>query len=414
VESYIQSLFAERIGGSQYGKGTAIYKFEKIKRAKSAARAAHPDRELIDMGVGEPDEAAPGPVVDILRAEAGKSENRFYTDNGIPEFKEAAARYMASVCGVPVDPATEVIHSIGSKAALSLLPACLINPGDVTIMTTPGYPVFGTHAKYYGGEVVNLKLTEENGFLPDLESIPAETLRRTKVMVLNYPNNPTGGGATPAFFERVVAMARANNFVVIHDAAYAGLIYEGRPVSILATPGGKEVALELHSLSKSFNMTGWRLGFVTGNPLLVRAYADVKDNSDSGQFAAIQKAGVFCLDHPEITRQISAKYSRRMDLLLPVLHRHGFQAKKPVGSFFLYVKAPKSARMADGSTYEFKTGEDFSQFMITQMMVSTVPWDDAGAYVRWSVTFVALGESEEKRIIAEIDARLGQATFAFE
>jgi LL-diaminopimelate aminotransferase len=233
-------------------------------------------------------------------------------------------------------------------------------------------------------------------------------------MVLNYPNNPTGGGATPAFFERVVAMARANNFVVIHDAAYAGLIYEGRPVSILATPGGKEVALELHSLSKSFNMTGWRLGFVTGNPLLVRAYADVKDNSDSGQFAAIQKAGVFCLDHPEITRQISAKYSRRMDLLLPVLHRHGFQAKKPVGSFFLYVKAPKSARMADGSTYEFKTGEDFSQFMITQMMVSTVPWDDAGAYVRWSVTFVALGESEEKRIIAEIDARLGQATFAFE
>jgi LL-diaminopimelate aminotransferase len=414
VESYIQSLFAERIGGSQYGKGTAIYKFEKIKRAKSAARAAHPDRELIDMGVGEPDEAAPGPVVDILRAEAGKSENRFYTDNGIPEFKEAAARYMASVCGVPVDPATEVIHSIGSKAALSLLPACLINPGDVTIMTTPGYPVFGTHAKYYGGEVVNLKLTEENGFLPDLESIPAETLRRTKVMVLNYPNNPTGGGATPAFFERVVAMARANNFVVIHDAAYAGLIYESRPVSILATPGGKEVALELHSLSKSFNMTGWRLGFVTGNPLLVRAYADVKDNSDSGQFAAIQKAGVFCLDHPEITRQISAKYSRRMDLLLPVLHRHGFQAKKPVGSFFLYVKAPKSARMADGSTYEFKTGEDFSQFMITQMMVSTVPWDDAGAYVRWSVTFVALGESEEKRIIAEIDARLGQATFAFE
>jgi len=413
VESYIQQLFAERIGGANYGKNTAIYKFEKIKRAKAAAKAAHPDRELIDMGVGEPDEPAPAPVVEILSREAGKSENRFYTDNGIPEFKEAAARYMASACGVDVDPKSEVVHSIGSKAALSILPACLINPGDVTIMTTPGYPVFGTHARYYGGEVVNLPLTEENNFLPDIDSLSKDVLRRAKVLVINYPNNPTGAGATRAFFEKVVAFAKTNNLVVIHDAAYAGLIYEGSPLSILSIPGAKDVAIELHSLSKSFNMTGWRIGFVTGNPLLVRAYADVKDNSDSGQFAAIQKAGAYCLDHPELTRQISTKYSRRMDLLIPVLKRHGFNAKKPVGSFFLYVKSPKAAVLRSGERREFKNGEDFSQFMITEMMVSTVPWDDAGAFVRWSVTFTATGPSDEERVIREIDSRLGQATFEF-
>lgn len=413
MESYIQGLFAERIGGSQYGKSTAIYKFEKIKRAKAAARAAHPDRELIDMGVGEPDESAPKPVVEILSAEAGKSENRFYTDNGIPEFKQAAARYMERMCGVAINPDKEVVHSIGSKAALSLLPACLINPGDVVIMTTPGYPVFGTHAKYYGGEVVNLPLTVENAFLPDLDSLSADVRKRAKVLVLNYPNNPTGGGATKAFFEKAIAFARANDIVIVHDAAYAGLIYEGSPLSILSLPGGKDVAVELHSLSKSFNMTGWRLGFVCGNELLVRAYADVKDNSDSGQFAAIQKAGVYCLDHPEITRDITAKYSRRMDLLIPVLTKHGFRAKKPVGSFFLYVQSPKGAERTNGERRAFATGEDFSQFMITEMMVSTVPWDDAGPAVRWSVTFVAHGEADERRIVEEIDRRLSQAKFTF-
>jgi LL-diaminopimelate aminotransferase len=413
MESYIQQLFAERIGGSSYGKSTAIYKFEKIKRAKAAARAAQPNRELIDMGVGEPDEPAPAAVVEILSREAGLSENRFYTDNGIPEFKQAAARYMQNLCGVSIDASTEVIHSIGSKAALSLLPACLINPGDVTLMTTPGYPVFGTHAKYYGGEVVQLPLTAERDFLPDLESVSPSVLAKTKVLVLNYPNNPTGGGATPAFFEKVVALAKKHQFVVIHDAAYAGLIYEGNPLSILSVPGGKDVAIELHSLSKSFNMTGWRIGFVCGNALLVRAYADVKDNSDSGQFAAIQKAGAYCLDHPELTRQIAKKYSRRMDLLIPVLNKHGFRAKKPIGSFFLYVPAPRSAELGNGQRIEFATGEDFSQFMITQLLISTVPWDDAGASVRWSVTFSAAGEAKEREVITEIDARLSGVKFQF-
>jgi LL-diaminopimelate aminotransferase len=191
-ESYIQNLFADRIGGKTYGKTTQIYKFEKIKRAKRAAMAAHPHLELIDLGVGEPDEMALPLSVRALQEEATKPENRGYADNGGMEYRRAAAMWMEKVCGVTgLDPETEIIHSIGSKAALSLLPAALINPGDVVLMTVPGYPVFGTHAKWYGGEVHNLKLLEENAFLPDLSAVPADVLKRAKVLVLNYPNNPT-------------------------------------------------------------------------------------------------------------------------------------------------------------------------------------------------------------------------------
>ena len=409
MESYIQNLFAERIGGKSYGKGTAIYKFEKIKRAKRAAREAHPGVELIDMGVGEPDEMATADCIAALSKAAANPENRTYADNGAALFKEAAGRWLSSVCGVAgIDPGTQIMHSIGSKAALSILPACFINPGDVALMTTPGYPVFGTHAAYYGGEVFNLPLLEMNAFLPDLDSIPADKLKRAKALVLNYPNNPTGASATPEFFARAVAFARKNNVILIHDAAYAALVFEGKPLSLLATPGAIDVAVELHSMSKGFNMTGWRLGFVAGNPLIVRAYGDVKDNTDSGQFLAIQEACAYALDHPKITQKIAAKYSRRMDGLLGVLNKHGFSARKPKGSFFLYVKCPRSA----GAT-TFATAEAFSQWMITEKLVSTVPWDDAGAYVRFSVTFSAKDQSDESRVLGELDRRLAGSGFGF-
>src|ERR1035438_8322943 len=399
-ESYIQDLFAERIGGSQYGKSGAIYKFEKIKRAKRAAMAAHPGAEIVDLGVGEPDEMAFPEVVRKLCAEARKPENRGYADNGDAVLKEAAARYLDHVCGVKrINPDTEVLHSIGSKAALSILPTTLINPGDFVLMTVPGYPVFGTHAKYLGARVHNLPLTEANQFLPDLDSVPADVLKQAKVLVLNYPNNPTGASATPEFFARVVEFAQRNRLVVIHDAAYAALVFEDRPLSFLATPGAKEVGLELHSASKSFNMTGWRCGFVAGNELLVRAYGDVKDNTDSGQFLAIQHAAAHGLDHPEITECIAAKYSRRMSALVAVLAGAGFQARKPKGSFFLYVKAPKAAMKKDGGRIAFQNAEEVSQWLITEKLISTVPWDDAGAYLRFSVTFTAKMVADESRIV---------------
>ncbi|MSU62305.1 MAG: LL-diaminopimelate aminotransferase [Pedosphaera sp.] len=413
-ESYIQNLFAERIGGKNYGKSTAIYKFEKIKRAKRAALTANPGAEIIDMGVGEPDEMAFPEVVEQLYVEAKKSENRGYADNGDAALKQSAARYMERVCAVRgINPDSEVLHSIGSKAALSILPACFINPGDVVLMTTPGYPVFGTHARYYGGLVHNLPLTEDKSFLPDLDSVPSDVLTKARALVINYPNNPTGASATPEFYERVVHFAKKNNLIVVSDAAYAALVFEGNPLSFLATPGAKDVGVELHSCSKTFNMTGWRVGFVAGNELIVKAYGDVKDNTDSGQFLAVQHAAAYCFDHPEITGKIAAKYSRRMGALVDTLKAAGFNARKPKGSFFLYVKAPKAASKKDGSRIEFETAEDVSQWLITDRLISTVPWDDAGNYLRFSVTFVGKGEAEEKRVLGEVSRRLGEVKFEF-
>jgi len=412
-DSYIQNLFAERIGGINYGKSTAIYKFEKIKRAKAAAKKAKPDVALIDLGVGEPDEMAFPQVVKALQVEAAKSENRGYADNGGADFRLAGARYLKNLFNVTIDPETEILHSIGSKAALTLLPACFINPGDVVLMTVPGYPVLGTHAKYYGGVVHNMKLTAENNFLPDLKAIPADVLAKAKVMVLNYPNNPTGACATLKFYEEVVAFAKTHNLIVIQDAAYGSLHFGSEQVSILQVPGAKDVAVELHTLSKSHNMTGWRIGFVAGNSLIVRAYGDVKDNSDSGQFLGIQKAGVAGLDDVSIPRAIAAKYSRRMDNLVGVLAKLGFQVHKPGAGFFLYMPAPKSATGPSG-TVQFDSGESFSQWMISEHLISTVPWDDCGSFVRFSVTFISeKGEAGEAEVIAEVERRLTPWKFNF-
>lgn len=409
--TFIQEQFAGRIGGSDYGKDTNIYKFEKIKRAKAAAKQAYPDIELIDMGVGEPDEMSDAGIVAKLAEEAAKPENRGYADNGIREFKVAAAKYLQEVFAVDgIDPDTEVLHSIGSKPALAMLPSVFINPGDVAILTVPGYPVLGTHTKYLGGEVYNVKLTKENNFLPDLDAIPEDIARRAKLLYLNYPNNPTGAAATVAFFEKAVAWAKKYSVVVVHDAPYAALTYDGvKPLSFLSVPGAKDVGVELHSLSKSYNMTGWRIGFIAGNPLIVKAFGDVKDNNDSGQFIAIQKAAIYGLEHPEITEAISAKYSRRHNLLVGVLNEIGFRAEKPKGSFFLYVEAPKGIKGGE----RFETAEAFSQYLIREKLISTVPWDDAGKFVRFSVTFIAQGEAEELRVINEIKRRLTDVEFEF-
>lgn len=412
-DSFIQNLFAERIGGSNYGKSTAIYKFEKIKRAKRAAKAAKPNIDLIDMGVGEPDEKAFPQVIKTLAIEADKPENRGYADNGGQDFKDAAARYMKNTFGVELDAQTEILHSIGSKASASILPACFVNPGDVVIMTTPGYPVFGTHAKYYGGEVYNLRLSPENNFLPVLSEIPADILKRSKVILVNYPNNPTGASATREFFEELVAFAKKHNIVVVSDAAYASLTFDEEPLSILQIEGAKDVAVEMHSLSKSHNMTGWRIGWLCGNPLIVKAYGDVKDNTDSGQFLAIQKAAAAGMDDLSIPRKIAAKYSRRMDLLVAALNAAGFSMSKPKAGFFLYAAAPKAAVMPDGSRIKFESGEAFSQWMITEHLISTVPWDDAGSFVRFSVTFIAPTEEEEKKVVEEIKRRIGSCKFEF-
>jgi LL-diaminopimelate aminotransferase len=401
-DPYFQKLFAERIGGVNYGKGTEIYKFEKIKRAKRKALAEHPERTLIDFGIGENDEMADPAVRRRMAEEINKPENRGYADNGIAAFKEAAARFMQRRCGVALDPVKEVNHCIGSKPALAMLPACFINPGDVTLMTVPGYPVAGTHTRYYGGEVHRLPLTAANGFYPDLDCIPADIRRRAKLLVLNYPNSPTGVVATRDFYRRVIDFAKANDIVVVQDAAHLLLTYDGEPLSFLSVPGAKDVGVEVHSLSKGFHMIGWRIGFVCGHERIVQAFADVKDNSDSGQFAAIQQAAAAALDDDTIPVRVREKYRRRLQKLVAALDRCGFDCRMPGGTYFLYTPAPKG--LADGTT--FANAEAASQYLINEHSIVTVPWDDAGAYLRFSVTYEGGDEAADDRLMALTETRL--------
>jgi LL-diaminopimelate aminotransferase len=407
-DPWFQSLFADRIGGSNYGKDTKIYKFEKIKRAKRAALAAHPERQLLDFGIGENDDMAPEAVRAALKTQVDRVENRGYADNGIAAYKEAAAEFMQRQFGVKVDPVTEVNHAIGSKPAYAMLPAVFINPGDVTLMTVPGYPVAGTHTRYYGGEVYPLPLRAENDFYPDLASIPADVRNRAKLMVINYPNSPTGQTATRDFYRRVIDFAHTNQIVIVQDAAHILLSYDAPPLSFLQIDGAKEVGVEVHSMSKGFNMIGWRMGFVAGHPKIVQAFADVKDNSDSGQFMAIQHAAATALRQADIPVQVREKYRRRLTKLVAALNAVGFGCTMPKGTYFLYARAPKSA-----AGRSFANAEEASQYLITEQSVCCVPWDDAGAFLRFSATYIAQTEADEDSLMKETVARLGKLNLTF-
>jgi LL-diaminopimelate aminotransferase len=408
MSEFIQNSIAKRMGGRAFGKTEGVYKFAKIKAAKREAVAAHPERQIIDMGVGEPDWTADDSVLDRLNTESRVSGNRFYADNGIPEFQQACIKYMEDQYGVGSLSERNVIHGIGSKPILAMIPMCFIDPGDVALVTTPGYPVLGTHTLYLGGEAYSLPLWRDNDFYPDLSTIPEDVLRRAKLLYINYPNNPTGQVATLQFYRDVIDFAHKHGIVVVSDAAYSALVFDGKPLSILSIDGAMDVAIEVHSLSKSFNMTGWRIAFVVGSETSVKLYGTVKDNTDSGQFRAIQKAACAALEDPSITQRTIAKYSRRFDLLVDALREIGFEASKPKGTFYSYVPIPKGTR--SGRT--FGSAEEVSEYLIKAASVSTVPWDDAGSFLRFSVTFEA-DLHEEEQIIHEMKERIKALDLVF-
>ncbi len=403
-----QKLFAERIGGEQFGQSNEIYKFEKIKRAKAKARERNPDVEILDFGVGEPDRMAPAPIRETLKKEVDKPENRGYADNGGPDFKEAAAKYMKKFFGVELDPAGEINHSIGTKPALAMLPLAFVNPGDVVFQTVPGYPVMATHSKYLGADVVDIPLLEENRFLPDLGKIDPALADRCKLFYINYPNNPTGAVATPEFYDELIAFARKHNILIVQDAPYATLVYDGPRTSLMQRPGAKECALEMHSMSKAYNMTGWRLAFFCGAPWAVHALATVKDNCDSGQFLAIQKAACAGIADQSLADGIRDHYERRLRRMVEVLREVGFDANMPGGTFFLYTKAPKGA----GDT-TFANAEEASLYLIENVGISTVPWDNVGAFIRFGAVFESAGDDDDERVLNELAARLGKADLKF-
>ncbi len=403
-----EQLFADRIGGTQFGKSTEIYKFEKIKRAKAKARTLHPELEILDFGVGEPDQIAPAPIREALKVEVDKVENRGYADNGIPEFKQAAAIYMKDFFGVELDVDCEINHSIGTKPALAMLPLAFVNQGDVIFQTVPGYPVMATHTKYLGGEVVDIPLLEENAFLPDLGSIDPALADRCKLFYINYPNNPTGAVATDAFYDELIAFAQKHNILIVQDAPYATLVYGGDRKSILQRPGAKTCALELHSMSKAYNMTGWRLAFFCGAEWAVSALANIKDNCDSGQFKAIQHAACAGIADESLAEEVRIHYEKRLLKMVEVLNEVGFDAQMPGGTFYLYLKAPKGA-----GDRTFASAEEASLYLIENYGISTVPWDNTGPFIRFGAVFESGGDADDERVLTELASRLKTADLKF-
>ncbi len=401
----LQKLFAERIGGENYGKVSKVFKFTLIDNAKKAFLRDYPGVKLIDMGVGEPEERAPENVIAALSSAAAVKANRIYPNNGTAPFKEAAARYMKRLVGVECDPTKEIVHCVGTKTALAQIPLAFLNPGDAVIATKPGYPVLPTIASWLGAKVTALPLTRANRFLPDLRELENTVkTERPKLLLLNYPNNPTGGVATESFIRSVIELAHRYNFVVVQDAAYADFVFDGRFRSFLEFPGGRECALELYSLSKSYNMQGYRLGFVVSNPTLLSAFALVKDNVDNGQFIAIQHAGVEALDNgAAFVGENKGKYLRRLTSVAESLTAAGLEATPAAGSFYLYLAVPQSLH---GHT--FASAQAFTDYLIEKLGVVTVPWEEAGPHVRLSMTFEVGNEhfKDETEVLHTFHSRI--------
>lgn len=406
----IDAIVSNRLGGKNFFNENRMFKFERLKKMRDELKLKYPNIKIIDMGVGEPDKKANESIIDVLNLEAKKEENRFYADNGILEFKVAACSYLKEIYNLDNIKPNNIVHGIGSKSILSMIPTCFINPGDVTLMTVPGYPIMANHTRFLGGDVFNLKLCEENNFYPDFSEIPSDILKKAKLLYLNYPNNPTGQVATIEFYEKVIDFARKNNILIVSDAAYGPLVYDGyNPLSIFTVDKNMEYSVELHSLSKAFNMTGWRLAFLLGSEKSIQLFSTVKSYYDSGQFRAIQKAGIYALSHKELIEDNIQRYDRRFELLVEALKEIGFDVKKPKGGFYCYAPIPKGTK----NGVVFNNAEEASFYILDKALISTVPWDDSGGFLRFSVTFEANTIEEEIDVINELKLRLKNLKLVF-
>ncbi len=317
------------------------YLFAEIDRKKREVRARGID--VIDLGIGDPDLPTPAHIIRALQQAAEKPEHHRYPSyEGMLSFRQAVADWYTRRFGVRLDPVTEVLTLIGSKEGTAHMPLAFVNPGDVVLVPDPGYPVYAAGTWFAGGECHFMELRRASGFLPDLGAIPSEVARRAKLMYLNYPNNPTAACAHPAFFEEVVAFARRHDVLVCHDAMYSELRFDGYdPPSFMATPGAKEVGVEFHSLSKTYSMTGWRLGYCVGNADAVGGLGKVKTNVDSGAFEAIQEAGIAALSGPQdAAERYRAIYQERRDIVVDGLRTLGWDVDVPKAAFFVWAPVP--------------------------------------------------------------------------
>lgn len=356
------------------------YLFKAIDEKKEEVRARGVD--IIDLGVGDPDLPTPRFIVDKMqKAVKDPSTHRYPLYSGMNLFKEAVARWYLRRFGVMLDPESEVLTLIGSKEGLAHLPLGINDPEDINLMTTPAYPVYQMGTLFAGAHCHFLPLTRENGFLPELPSIPPLVARDARAFFFNYPNNPTAAVADKDFFAEVVEFCREYKVIAVHDAAYTELAYDGfQPPSFLEVPGAKEVGVEFHSLSKTYNMTGWRLGMAVGNPDVLAALGKIKSNIDSGAFNAIQMAGIAALDSDQSCVWENCRiYQERRDILIKGLHKLGYEVEPPKASFYVWLPVPKGM-----------TSVGFTTHLLERAGIVTIPGNGLGTpgegYVRLALT----------------------------
>jgi len=317
------------------------YLFVEIDKRKRQAIAQ--GRDIINLGVGDPDLPTPKFIIDrMAQAIYDPANHRYPFELGVPEFRRQAANWLSARFGLDLDAEKNIITLIGSKDGIAHLPLAVVNPGDVVLVPEPGYPVYQSASIFAGAQVHLMPLLQRNDYLPDLDAIGPDVAKRARLMYLNYPNNPTAAVATEQFYRRVVQFARQHEIIIAQDAAYIEVYFDQRPISILNTPGALDVAIEFHSLSKTFNMTGWRIGFAVGNADLVAALGKVKENVDSGQFNAIQWAGCEALsraDSVEVKAMLDV-YRERRDAMVEGLAQAGIDARTPAATFYVWAKCP--------------------------------------------------------------------------
>jgi len=367
------------------------YLFAEIDRRKREALSRGVD--LIDLGIGDPDIPTPSVVVEKLLEGASKPVNhRYPSSSGMPEFREAVATWYQSRFKVKLDPAKEVVSLIGSKEGIGNMAVAFVDPGDVVLVASPCYPVYHIGTAFNGGQNYFLPLKKENHFLPDLDSIPADVAKQAKLLWINYPNNPTAAVADRDFYKKVIDFANKNNVIVCHDAAYTEMGYDDyRPMSFLEVDGAREVGIEFHSLSKTFNMTGWRIGMAVGNPELVGGLAQAKSNLDSGIFQAVQEAGIEALKLGEAIVAPNRKiYQERRDILVDGLHAVGLECEKPKATFYVWVSCPKGLSSAE-----------FTAKLLDEAGVVTTPGNGFGDAGEGYVRFTVCVDKERLREVAE-------------
>lgn len=328
------------------------YLFAEINRKRSdmVARGVN----IINLGVGDPDRPTPDHILQAMHeALKDPTTHNYPPYQGTLEFRKAAVQWMQRRFGVVgLDPTTEVVSSIGSKEAIHNIFLAFVEPGDYTLIPDPGYPVYRTSTIFAGGEPYTMPLIAEHHFLPDLDAIPSEVARQAKLLWLNYPNNPTGAVATLGFFEEVVAYCQQYDILLCHDHAYAEMAYDGyKPPSVLQVPGAKEIAVEFHSLSKSYNMTGWRVGFVVGNAHAIKGLSQVKTNVDSGVFKAVQRAAIAGFStNEESLQSVISVYQKRRDIIVEGLRSLGWSIHPPKATLYVWAPVPRGYSSTEFAT----------------------------------------------------------------